>query len=98
MASLRVGSELVHVFTAAEAASVIKSYSAELMVTPVYQTGFGAKVESGQEAMVAVVESMLPRIHSLIVGPGLGRDPDVLAAVGARCRRPLGFCLHVFFR
>ena len=36
MAALRTGAELVYVFTAEEAALPIKSYSPELMVTPVY--------------------------------------------------------------
>ena len=32
--------------------------------------------------MVSLVVSMLPRLHSLVIGPGLGRDETVLAAVG----------------
>ena len=34
------------------------------------------------EEMVSLVVSMLPRLHSLVIGPGLGRDDTVLAAVG----------------
>ena len=34
------------------------------------------------EEMVSLVTSMLPRLHSLVIGPGLGRDDTVLAAVG----------------
>ena len=32
--------------------------------------------------MVSLVVSMLPRLHSLVIGPGLGRDESVLEAVG----------------
>lgn len=38
--------------------------------------------EAGMEDMVSLVVSMLPRLHSLVIGPGLGRDDTVLAAVG----------------
>ena len=37
MSALRVGAELVSVFTAFEASIPIKSYSPELMVSPVYR-------------------------------------------------------------
>ena len=37
MSALRVGAELVSVFTAFEASIPIKSYSPELMVSPVYK-------------------------------------------------------------
>ncbi len=67
MAALRVGCDLVHIFCMKEAAPVIKSYSPELIVHPVLDA---------PDAIEAVGD-WLPRIHSLIIGPGLGRDPRV---------------------
>jgi NAD(P)H-hydrate repair Nnr-like enzyme with NAD(P)H-hydrate dehydratase domain len=50
-------------------------------VTPVYSAKWPGGVEAGVEDMVALVVSMLPRLHSLVIGPGLGRDDAVLDAV-----------------
>jgi NAD(P)H-hydrate repair Nnr-like enzyme with NAD(P)H-hydrate dehydratase domain len=57
--------------------------SPELMVTPVYDAAWPGGVERGQALMAAAVQTALPQLHSLVVGPGLGRDPGVLAAVGS---------------
>ncbi|XP_076409868.1 ATP-dependent (S)-NAD(P)H-hydrate dehydratase isoform X4 [Peromyscus maniculatus bairdii] len=62
------GADLTHVFCAREAAPVIKSYSPELIVHPVLDSS-GAVEE---------VEKWLPRLHALVVGPGLGRDSLLL--------------------
>jgi NAD(P)H-hydrate repair Nnr-like enzyme with NAD(P)H-hydrate dehydratase domain len=35
----------------------------------------------GVAALVARVEAVFPRLTALVIGPGLGRDPDVLEAV-----------------
>ncbi|KAM9674586.1 ATP-dependent (S)-NAD(P)H-hydrate dehydratase isoform 2-T2 [Dama dama] len=61
------GADLSHVFCTQEAAPVIKSYSPELIVHPVLDS----------PDAVRDVEQWLPRLHALVVGPGLGRD-DVL--------------------
>lgn len=66
--ALKVGADLTHVFCAREAAPVIKSYSPELIVHPVLDSS-GAVEE---------VEKWLPRLHALVVGPGLGRDSLLL--------------------
>ena len=50
-------------------------------VTPVYSAKWPGGVQAGVEDMVALVVSMLPRLHSLVIGPGLGRDDAVLDAV-----------------
>ena len=50
-------------------------------VTPVYSAKWPGGQEAGMEAMVSLVVAMLPRLHSLVIGPGLGRDDNVLAAV-----------------
>ncbi|CAO2611418.1 ATP-dependent (S)-NAD(P)H-hydrate dehydratase [Lemmus lemmus] len=62
------GADLTHVFCAREAAPVIKSYSPELIVHPVLDSSNA----------VEEVEKWLPRLHALVVGPGLGRDDLLL--------------------
>ncbi|XP_048197047.1 ATP-dependent (S)-NAD(P)H-hydrate dehydratase isoform X2 [Perognathus longimembris pacificus] len=72
ISALKAGADLSHVFCAREAAPVIKSYSPELIVHPVLD-GAGAVEE---------VRRWLPRLHALVVGPGLGRDDLLLRNVG----------------
>lgn len=85
MSALRAGAELLYLFTAEEACTAIKSYSPELMVTPVYShatiTKGGPAAAGEVQAMVNRVCSMLPRMHALVIGPGLGRNDHVLSAV-----------------
>jgi hypothetical protein len=83
MAALRVGAELLYLLTAQEATGPIKSYSPELMVSSVYKTHLIEGEEGAKEvlAMVARVEAKLPMVHALVIGPGLGRSPNVLEAV-----------------
>jgi ATP-dependent NAD(P)H-hydrate dehydratase len=92
MASLQAGADLAYVFTAQEAAVPIKCYSPELMVAPVYSaTEFDNVVERKEldspdaqrlvdDVVQQVVDSM-PRLHCLVIGPGLGRCPLVFKAV-----------------
>ncbi|XP_061092442.1 ATP-dependent (S)-NAD(P)H-hydrate dehydratase isoform X2 [Conger conger] len=68
ISALKVGADLSHVFCTKDAATVIKSYSPELIVHPVLD---------GSNA-VDEVEKWLPRLHSIVVGPGLGRDDKLL--------------------
>ncbi|EDM08824.1 similar to RIKEN cDNA 0710008K08 (predicted), isoform CRA_b [Rattus norvegicus] len=68
ISALKVGADLTHVFCAREAAPVIKSYSPELIVHPVLDSSDA----------VEEVEKWLPRLHALVVGPGLGRDDLLL--------------------
>ncbi|XP_053867357.1 ATP-dependent (S)-NAD(P)H-hydrate dehydratase isoform X1 [Malaclemys terrapin pileata] len=67
ISALKVGADLSHVFCTKDAATVIKSYSPELIVHPVLDS----------PNAVHEVEKWLPRLHSVVIGPGLGRD-DVL--------------------
>ncbi|XP_041857519.1 ATP-dependent (S)-NAD(P)H-hydrate dehydratase isoform X5 [Melanotaenia boesemani] len=67
ISALKVGADLSHVFCTKDAATVIKSYSPELIVHPVLDS----------PNAVEEIEKWLPRLHSLVVGPGLGRE-DVL--------------------
>lgn len=87
MASLRVGAELLYLCTASEATGPIKSYSPELMVSEIYRwshmSSDKAEVRAEeQDRLVAKMEAVLPRLHALVIGPGLGRDDCVLGAVG----------------
>ncbi|KAM9850494.1 ATP-dependent (S)-NAD(P)H-hydrate dehydratase isoform 2-T2 [Aulostomus maculatus] len=67
ISALKVGADLTHVFCTKDAATVIKSYSPELIVHPVLDS----------PNAVEEIEKWLPRLHGLVVGPGLGRE-DVL--------------------
>ncbi|XP_042786159.1 ATP-dependent (S)-NAD(P)H-hydrate dehydratase isoform X2 [Panthera leo] len=71
ISALKVGADLSHVFCTREAAPVIKSYSPELIVHPVLDS----------PSAVRDVETWLPRLHALVVGPGLGRDNVLLENV-----------------
>uniref|UniRef100_A0A9L0IX91 ATP-dependent (S)-NAD(P)H-hydrate dehydratase n=1 Tax=Equus asinus TaxID=9793 RepID=A0A9L0IX91_EQUAS len=71
ISALKVGADLSHVFCTQEAAPVIKSYSPELIVHPVLDS----------PDAVQDVEKWLPRLHALVVGPGLGRDDGLLRNV-----------------
>ncbi|KAJ8246618.1 hypothetical protein GJAV_G00253520 [Gymnothorax javanicus] len=68
ISALKVGADLSHVFCTKDAATVIKSYSPELIVHPVLDDANA----------VDEVEKWLPRLHSIVVGPGLGRDSKLL--------------------
>uniref|UniRef100_H3D8T3 ATP-dependent (S)-NAD(P)H-hydrate dehydratase n=2 Tax=Tetraodon nigroviridis TaxID=99883 RepID=H3D8T3_TETNG len=68
ISALKVGADLSHVFCTKDAAAVIKSYSPELIVHPVLD---------GPNA-VEEIEKWLPRLHGLVVGPGLGREAALL--------------------
>lgn len=61
------GCDMVHVFCPAEAASIIKGYSPELMVHPSYDGG-------------TIAES-LHRVDAFILGPGLGREEKTLSVI-----------------
>jgi ATP-dependent NAD(P)H-hydrate dehydratase len=79
-ASLNFGADLCYIFCAKQAAIPIKSYSPDAMVTPFYDADDSAEV-SGEcvasekvEALAQrVLDEFLPRLHSLVIGPGLGR-------------------------
>ncbi|XP_073680619.1 ATP-dependent (S)-NAD(P)H-hydrate dehydratase-like isoform X2 [Garra rufa] len=64
ISALKVGADVSHVFCTKDAAPVIKSYSPDLIVHPVLDSPNG----------VQEIEKWLPSLHSLVVGPGLGRE------------------------
>ncbi|EFW99453.1 carbohydrate kinase-like protein [Grosmannia clavigera kw1407] len=94
MASARLGCDMSHIICTPAAAAVIKTYSPNLMVHPLMQQSADATStatapsdeETGRQADVIsarVIAQMLPRLHVLVVGPGLGRDP-LMQATAAR--------------
>jgi ATP-dependent NAD(P)H-hydrate dehydratase len=87
-AALKFGADLSYVFCSQEAAAPIKSYSPELMVTPFYDdfcmfSEDVTVVEKEIETSVAKVKEFLSRVNVLVVGPGLGRNKNVMTAVSA---------------
>ncbi|XP_029460561.1 ATP-dependent (S)-NAD(P)H-hydrate dehydratase isoform X2 [Rhinatrema bivittatum] len=68
ISALKVGADLSHVFCTKDAAAAIKSYSPELIVHPVLDI----------PNAVNEVEKWLPRLHTVVLGPGLGRDEVIL--------------------
>ncbi|KAK5062479.1 hypothetical protein LTR84_004551 [Exophiala bonariae] len=79
MASARLGCDLSYVFCEPSAAQTIKSYSPNLMVSPILRSTASIsqaqkdKDASGDELAKPIID-MLPRLHVLVIGPGLGRD------------------------
>ena len=81
MSALRTGCDLSHVFCAEGAAPVIKTYSPELIVHPYLHESLGEEGRGPDAAAAGArrVEDWLSRLTCLVVGPGLGRDPSMLA-------------------
>ncbi|KAI2615681.1 Ribokinase-like protein [Hypoxylon sp. NC1633] len=80
MASARLGCDMSHVICTPGAAAVIKTYSPNLMVHPLMRqspphAGSGSAADADPEQVSSKIIDMLPRLHVLVVGPGLGRDP-----------------------
>jgi ATP-dependent NAD(P)H-hydrate dehydratase len=83
--ALKFGADLSFVFCAAEATTPIKSYSPEIMVTPFYDNSKLLEVRHSQPSLfdktvdscAAKVIDAFPRIHTLVIGPGLGRSENV---------------------
>jgi len=79
--ALLVGADLSHVFCEASAAPVIKAYSPELIVHPYLRDSVSDA--DGDAAGADAIKGWLPRFNAVVVGPGLGRDPALLAAARA---------------
>ncbi|WYZ42584.1 hypothetical protein EsH8_VI_000283 [Colletotrichum jinshuiense] len=88
MASARLGCDMSHVICTPGAASVIKTYSPNLMVHPLMRQSPEASPSDSKDADADQISrpiiDMLSRLHVLVIGPGLGRDPlmqDTVARV-----------------
>jgi ATP-dependent NAD(P)H-hydrate dehydratase len=68
MSALRYGADMSHVICSPTAANAIKSYSPDLMVHPILRE------DSTHDQVRPELESILSRIHVLVIGPGLGRE------------------------
>ncbi|XP_053603399.1 ATP-dependent (S)-NAD(P)H-hydrate dehydratase [Plodia interpunctella] len=71
ISALKVGADLVHIFCTTPAATVIKSYSPELIVHPLLD----------RPNAITEISPWLDRLHAIVIGPGLGRDPDTFKVV-----------------
>ncbi|KAH8701123.1 YjeF domain protein [Talaromyces proteolyticus] len=74
MASARLGCDMSHVICEKSAAPVIKAYSPNLMVHPILASSVTAPSDSSPATLASPILEMLPRLHVLVIGPGLGRD------------------------
>jgi len=74
-ASALLGADLSHVICEPQAAQVIKTYSPNLMVHPYMRQSHhtDAGTQNAKEVFARVGE-LLDRLHSIVIGPGLGRD------------------------
>ncbi|KAI6041319.1 Ribokinase-like protein [Pisolithus marmoratus] len=68
MSALRLGADLSHVICAPTAAQAIKSYSPDLIVHPIL------KEDAPRDKVKKELDSLLSRLHVLVLGPGLGRE------------------------
>lgn len=82
MASARLGCDMSHVICTPGAAAVIKTYSPNLMVHPLMRQSpppgsnlSSSPADTDPAQVSSKIIDMLPRLHVLVVGPGLGRDP-----------------------
>ncbi|KAJ2901371.1 YjeF domain containing protein [Zalerion maritima] len=85
MASARLGCDMSHVICTRTAGQVIKTYSPNLMVHPLMEQSPPAHSNPPSPAYTVsdkavdladrIATTMLPRLHVLVIGPGLGRDP-----------------------
>ncbi|KAF2152970.1 YjeF domain-containing protein [Myriangium duriaei CBS 260.36] len=75
MASARLGADMSHVICEPGAAAVIKTYSPVLMVHPYMRSEKSLSEKETIDSVSAEVVKMLDRLHVVVIGPGLGRDP-----------------------
>ncbi|KAI1277075.1 H-hydrate dehydratase [Xylaria sp. FL0933] len=73
MASARLGCDMSHLICTPGAGAVIKTYSPNLMVHPLMRQS--SKDKEDPEQVAGGIIDMLSRLHVLVIGPGLGRDP-----------------------
>lgn len=71
MTALRLGADLAHVFCTEGASTAIKCYSPDLIVHPILDD---------ENALTQLME-WEKRLHAIVIGPGLGRDPKIIDVV-----------------
>lgn len=75
MASAKLGADMSHVICEPGAGAVIKTYSPNLMVHPYMRQQKNLGQNESIDSVSEQVISMLDRLHVVVIGPGLGRDP-----------------------
>ena len=78
ISSLRAGGDLAHIFCTKSAGIPIKSYSPEIIVHPTLASSWEEPISdfsSYSQSISELTTKWYPALHSLIIGPGLGRDP-----------------------
>lgn len=78
IASTLVGADMSHVICEKSAGPVIKSYSPNLIVHPYLYESQNKPSNIEMDDIIARVNSVLDRVHVVVVGPGLGRDQLML--------------------
>ncbi|XP_047091634.1 ATP-dependent (S)-NAD(P)H-hydrate dehydratase-like isoform X2 [Lolium rigidum] len=84
ISALKVGADLSHVFCTKDAATVIKSYSPELIVHPILEESYSVREderESVSSSILTEVTKWMERFDCIVVGPGLGRDSFLMDCV-----------------
>ncbi|ODQ66528.1 YjeF domain-containing protein [Nadsonia fulvescens var. elongata DSM 6958] len=82
MAATVFGADMSHIVCAYEAATVIKSYSPDLMVHPyLHETASQQRAGVSESEIVERAKTIVDRVHALVVGPGMGRDKLMLSTV-----------------
>ncbi|KKF97475.1 ATP-dependent (S)-NAD(P)H-hydrate dehydratase [Ceratocystis platani] len=83
IASAKLGCDMSHVICTPAAAAVIKTYSPNLMVHPLMHESpaDGPATSTPLSSATAPIIDLLPRLHVLVLGPGLGRDVLMQATV-----------------
>ncbi|GAB7357263.1 hypothetical protein MBLNU459_g8236t2 [Dothideomycetes sp. NU459] len=75
MASAKLGADMSHVICEPGAGQVIKTYSPNLMVHPYMRQQKNLAENETIDSVADEVVGMLARLHVVVIGPGLGRDP-----------------------
>ncbi|XP_078150150.1 pfkB-like carbohydrate kinase family protein isoform X2 [Carex rostrata] len=78
------GADLSHVFCTKDAATVIKSYSPELIVHPILEESYSIREDERETVSYKIlteIRKWLERFDCIVVGPGLGRDPFLLNCI-----------------
>jgi len=75
MTAVKTGADLGYVFCSRDAGTPIKSYGPELIVIPVLRTT--SEDDTSCKVIVKQVMEWVSRLSVLLIGPGLGRDPQI---------------------
>lgn len=73
----------MHIFCHSSAATIIKTYSPDLIVHPLLD----------QPNAVNEISLWLDRLHAIVIGPGLGRDPKVFEVVSQLIKTICAKCI-----